>query len=182
MKTSTATIMGVSALTAAVVGFGATAPSLATNLGLVGASTTDDSSSTDDSSTSGEDSTTDGSWGPGMHGRMGAMHERMGDRGGHMPGHMGGPGQMMETAAETLGLSEDELLTQLQDGSTLGEIADAQGVDRQTLVDALMADHEERITQMLDEQMPMMHDPSDDSSDDSSDDGSDDGSDDSSDA
>ena len=174
MKTSTATILGVSALTAAVVGFGATAPSLATNLGLVGAS------STDDSSTSGDDGTTDGTWGPGMHGRMGGlmgqggmggtggmgdMHERMGE----MAGHMGGHGQMLETVAETLGLSEDELLTQLQDGATLGEIADAQGVDRQTLVDALMADHEERITEMLDQQMPMMRGGWDDDSDTDSD-------------
>lgn len=168
MKTSTATIMGVSALTAAVVGFGATAPSLATNLGFVSAS------STDDSSTSGDDGTTEDSWGPGMHGRMGgpmgqggmgAMHERMGDPGGHMAGH----GEMMETVADTLGLSEDELITRLQDGATLGEIADAQGVDRQTLVDALMADHEERITEMLDQQMPMMRGGWDDDSDDDSD-------------
>lgn len=73
--------------------------------------------------------------------------------GGH--GHHGrGPGLGLDVAAETLGLSTDELMAALQDGSTLGEVADAHGVDRQVLVDALLAEQEQRITEMLDRSLP----------------------------
>lgn len=55
----------------------------------------------------------------------------------------------MEAAAEALGLTTDELKAQLQDGKTLAEIATDQGVDRQALVDALVASATERIDQAV---------------------------------
>ena len=63
-----------------------------------------------------------------------------GGRGGH------GPGMDLSVAAETLGLSEDELRTALEaDGATLAQVAEDQGVEVDTLVDALVAAGEERI-------------------------------------
>jgi hypothetical protein len=159
VTTSRATIIGVTALTAAVVGFGATAPSLADNLGLLTSSedaTTDDGTGQDET-----DDAADDQWpGPRGHHRMGGMGGvGMGGPGGgmgmHGPGAQEGDHPMLATAAESLGLSEEDLLAELRDGQTLGQVADAQGVDRQVLVDALLADHEERITQMLDETMPV---------------------------
>ncbi|OLT38808.1 hypothetical protein BJF82_08200 [Kytococcus sp. CUA-901] len=50
-------------------------------------------------------------------------------------------------------MTADELRTQLQD-NTLGEVADAAGVDRDDVVDALLSDARERATAMLDEEMP----------------------------
>ncbi|MDO5712758.1 MAG: hypothetical protein Q4P32_13615 [Micrococcales bacterium] len=70
--------------------------------------------------------------GPGDHGRHGGMG-RMG-MGGNRMGTRGG--ELLTTAAKTLGLSADVLRTQLQTKS-LGEIADAQKVPRATLKAAL---------------------------------------------
>ena len=169
MKTST-TLLGVTTLTAAVVGFGATAPSLATNLGLMPAGSSDSATATEDPTDDGADDRADDGvggtggtdqgqedmfWGHGPrggHGPHGDHGPRMGGHGPQMGGH--GPGQMLDTAATTLGLTEDELMTRLQAGDTLGEVADAQGVDRQVLVDALLADQEARLTEMLDQPMP----------------------------
>ncbi|HEX2575602.1 MAG TPA: hypothetical protein VHK88_04585 [Aquihabitans sp.] len=66
-----------------------------------------------------------------------------GGRGGPGGGH--GRGPHLEAAAEALGLTPEELRTRLQDGATLGAIADAEGVDRQVLVDALVAEATERL-------------------------------------
>ena len=61
-------------------------------------------------------------------------------RGGH------GPGRDFSVAAETLGMSEDELRAALQaDGTTLARIAEDQGVEADALVDALVTAGEERI-------------------------------------
>lgn len=71
-------------------------------------------------------------------------------RGGHGGGH-GGPGRGlrvgMETAAETLGMSVADLRTALRDGQTLAEVAEAQGVEVQTLIDALVAEVKEHLDQ-----------------------------------
>lgn len=56
-----------------------------------------------------------------------------------------GPG--LEAAAEVLNLDVDELHTQLHDGQTLAQIAEAQGVDVQTVIDALVADATDHINQ-----------------------------------
>jgi polyhydroxyalkanoate synthesis regulator phasin len=58
--------------------------------------------------------------------------------GPHGGGHHGVGGVSFDAAAEALGLSLDELRTALRDGSTLAEVAEAQGMDASTLVDALV--------------------------------------------
>lgn len=71
-----------------------------------------------------------------------------GDRGGRA--NRGGFRRVsLETAAKTLGMSVEDLRTQLKDGKTLAEVAEAQGVERQTLVDALTAQAIERIDQAV---------------------------------
>ena len=75
--------------------------------------------------------------------------------GGHGPdGHgPGGPGfgrLGLSTAADTLGMTEDELRTALQaDGASLASVAQAQGVDVQTLIDALVQEATDRINQAV---------------------------------
>jgi hypothetical protein len=57
-----------------------------------------------------------------------------------------GPGLQLSVAAETLGMSEDELREALAaDGATLADVAEEQGVAVPDLVDALVAAGEERI-------------------------------------
>lgn len=59
-----------------------------------------------------------------------------GGRGGRGDGL--GRGVGMETAAEALGVTTDELRTALQDGQTLAEVAAAEGVEVQSVIDALV--------------------------------------------
>jgi len=71
-------------------------------------------------------------------------HEGPGRRGGWGgPGRWGGHGLgplALDTAAEALGVTEQELRTALdEDGATLADVASTQGVDIQVLVDALVA-------------------------------------------
>jgi len=51
----------------------------------------------------------------------------------------------LETAAKAIGISVDELRTALIAGQTLAQVAEAKGVSRQTVVDALVAGHNARI-------------------------------------
>lgn len=101
-----------------------------------------------------------------------------GGHGHHGPGGPGGPG--LDAAAEKLGMTEDELRTALSEGKTLADLADEKGVAQDALVDAMVAaakehlaekvadgrltqaeaderaaDLEARITERLDEPMPM---------------------------
>jgi hypothetical protein len=63
-----------------------------------------------------------------------------GGRGGH------GPGMDLSVAAQTLGMTEDELRTALEaDGATLAQVAEDQGVEEDALVDALVTAGKERI-------------------------------------
>jgi polyhydroxyalkanoate synthesis regulator phasin len=62
-----------------------------------------------------------------------------GGSGGHGQGH-GHRGQGLEAAAEALGMDQAELRDQLRDGASLAEIAQAQGVDVQVVIDALVAE------------------------------------------
>jgi hypothetical protein len=72
-----------------------------------------------------------------------------GGRGG--PGHHGGPGlglhggELVDSAAAYLGLSEDELRTQLQDGKSLSAIAAAEGKSVAGLKTALRAAAKEKL-------------------------------------
>lgn len=65
------------------------------------------------------------------------------------PGRPGGPGASLETAAEAIGISVEDLRTQLRDGQSLAAIAEANGVNAESLVDALTADARQRITEMI---------------------------------
>lgn len=69
---------------------------------------------------------------------------------GHHGGWFG-----LETAAETLGMTEDELRTALDaDGATLASIAEDKGVAVDKLIDALVKAKQERIAKAVEEGMP----------------------------
>ncbi len=73
-----------------------------------------------------------------------------GHRGG--PGGMfgrGGPGMGSEALTGLLGLTAEEIHTQLHDGTTLAEIATAQGVEVQAVVDALVAELDTRLDEAV---------------------------------
>ena len=70
---------------------------------------------------------------------------------GHGGGHRGG-GLDLSAAATALGMTEDELRTALEaDGTTLAEVAEQQGVEVDTLVDALVTAQQERIAQAVED-------------------------------
>ncbi len=85
--------------------------------------------------------------GPGGGQGMGD-HGGFGGHGGHGHGGPGG-GQMLETAATALGITADELKTELEAGKTVAEVATANGVDVQTVIDALVAERTADITQRV---------------------------------
>lgn len=55
----------------------------------------------------------------------------------------------LEVAADALGMSEDDLRAALRDGQTIAEVAEAAGVDVQTVVDAVVADIEARLAERV---------------------------------
>jgi len=57
-------------------------------------------------------------------------------------GH-GGGWTMFDTVAQELGLTPEELFTNLHDGQTLEEVAEAQGVDLEALKETLIANREQ---------------------------------------
>ena len=78
-----------------------------------------------------------------------ALHR--GGHGGH-GGHGGfglRGGMALGTAAEALGITAEELRTALGEGKTLAEIAEAEGVETDALVDDLVAAATERIEQAV---------------------------------
>lgn len=84
----------------------------------------------------------DADLGPGM------MHGN-----GHM---MGGFGMMwndeepmMYTVAQALGLTPEDFFVELRDGKTLTEIADAQGVEIQTVYDVMLTEAEDHMSQAV---------------------------------
>ena len=64
-------------------------------------------------------------------------HEGPG-RGG--PARPSSPRRRLDAAAEAIGITTDELRTALEDGSTIAEVAEAHGVDVQTVIDAMVAE------------------------------------------
>ena len=65
--------------------------------------------------------------------------------GGH-PGH--GPGIVhasIDTAATALGVTSEELRTALREGKSVADVATEKGVDVQVVIDALVAEAQERI-------------------------------------
>jgi len=71
--------------------------------------------------------------------------------GGHGPGwsghHRGGAGLLMalDEASEAIGIDDDDLRDALRDGSTIAEVAEQEGVDVQTVIDAMVAEVSERL-------------------------------------
>lgn len=85
-------------------------------------------------------------FGHGMtHGGHGGM---MGAGMGH--GMMSGDGHpMLDTAAEVLGLEPDALYDALHSGKTLTEIAEAEGVEIQSVYDAVLVQAEEHVAALV---------------------------------
>jgi polyhydroxyalkanoate synthesis regulator phasin len=71
----------------------------------------------------------------------------LGHGGDHHGDHIG-----LGTAAEALGMTEDELRTALEpDGTSLADVAADQGVDVDTLIDALVQAQQDRIAQAVED-------------------------------
>lgn len=70
-----------------------------------------------------------------------------GDRGG--PWGHGGFGLGLDVAAKALGITADELRTELQKGSSIADVAKAKGVDPATVTDALVAEATTRIDEQV---------------------------------
>jgi hypothetical protein len=58
-------------------------------------------------------------------------------------------GESLATAAEAIGITEDELRAALQDGQSIAQVAEAEGVDVQVVIDALVADATERLEEAI---------------------------------
>lgn len=65
--------------------------------------------------------------------------------GGHGHGRGGGPGA--EAAATALGMTAEELRTELKSGSTIAEVATEQGVELSTVTDAMLAAEKEHLAE-----------------------------------
>ena len=101
-----------------------------------------------------DDGTIDGS-------QADAVSEYLADEWNERPGRRGGPGhrarpllESVDTAVEILGIDAETLREELRSGNSLADIAEANGVDPQTLIDALVADHEERVTARVNGELP----------------------------
>lgn len=78
--------------------------------------------------------------------RITDLVNREGLGGGRIGRHLG---QGLEAAADALGISTEELRSQLAGGSTLREVAEAQGVEVQVLIDALVAEAEAHLAERI---------------------------------
>ena len=66
---------------------------------------------------------------------------------GHGPGGRHGRGPGLEAASTALGMTADELRTELEGGSTIAKVAEAKSVDLQKVIDAIVADMSTHIDQ-----------------------------------
>lgn len=57
-------------------------------------------------------------------------------------------GERLATAAEALGITEAELRTALSEGQSIAQVAEAEGVDLQTVIDALVAAATEELEEL----------------------------------
>ncbi|MEZ5177996.1 MAG: hypothetical protein R2746_06840 [Acidimicrobiales bacterium] len=85
--------------------------------------------------------------------------------GDHGPGRGFGGGAELDAAAKALGISADDLRTALRDGKSIADVAKEKGVDKQKVIDAMVAAAEarldeakaalpDRIAAMVDGKMP----------------------------
>ena len=87
-----------------------------------------------------------------MSGGMPGAGNRMGRRGGMggMGGQMGGPQQsLIAIAAQQLGINQADLVTQLQGGKTIAQVAGEKNVALDTIVNAFVATRQARMTQAV---------------------------------
>lgn len=93
-----------------------------------------------------------GNFGPGFNGAFGPGMGR-GFAAGSMFGagpRWGGPEHsLIAVAAEQLGMEPAELITELQSGKTVAQVAEEKGVALQTIVDAFLAPRAEQLTEMV---------------------------------
>ena len=87
----------------------------------------------------------------GMGGHGGFGPGGMGGHGGFGPGGMGGRGGFgggpaLETAATAIGITADELKTELEAGKSIADVATEKGVDVQTVIAAIVAEQTANIT------------------------------------
>jgi hypothetical protein len=61
----------------------------------------------------------------------------------HHDGHRGG--RHLDTAAEAIGVAPEDLRVALEDGSTIAEVAEANSVDPQVVIDAMVAELSDRL-------------------------------------
>jgi len=61
----------------------------------------------------------------------------------------GGPGDCLDTVADVLDMTPEELMSDLQDGRSLAELAEEKGVDSQTIVDAVRSGMDERLQEAV---------------------------------
>lgn len=62
----------------------------------------------------------------------------------------GGPGRHLgPVVADALGITEDELRTARSEGQTIGEVAEARGVEPQVVIDAIVAAHQARLDEAV---------------------------------
>jgi polyhydroxyalkanoate synthesis regulator phasin len=64
-------------------------------------------------------------------------------------GMMGGQDNLVSIAADKLGMKLTELLTELQDGKSIADVADEMGVDTQVIVDAYLAQVKENLDEAV---------------------------------
>jgi prolyl-tRNA editing enzyme YbaK/EbsC (Cys-tRNA(Pro) deacylase) len=80
------------------------------------------------------------------------LPEHMGQGpGGRGPGGPGrhARGEGLEAAADAIGVTPEELRTALRDGSTIAEVADANDVDAQAVIDAMVAEATSHIDEAV---------------------------------
>jgi hypothetical protein len=65
--------------------------------------------------------------------------------GGHGFGHGPGRGANLDAAAEAIGITTDELGQALRDGSSIADVAAEHGVDVQVVIDAMVADLQDHL-------------------------------------
>jgi hypothetical protein len=123
-------VMGAAALTAAIAGGGALGMLLGSPVAS-GAQTEESTTTTaapeEPTTTTAPESTAPDTTAPDC------------DRGPGFGRHRG-VGLDLAVAADALGITEDELRTELESGSSIADVAGERGVDVQTVIDALVAD------------------------------------------
>ena len=89
--------------------------------------------------------------GPGGHGGPGGPGGPGGHGGHGGPGGPGGRHLALDTAATTLGVTEDELRTALQGGQSLADVAETEGVSKDTLITALVGEAKAHLAEQVTE-------------------------------